>query len=218
MVIIPLAKTRITGHLVHAKLNIIFSLSKSLGVFFEIVAYFIYSFYLCTMKQNKDFIPDEIYGNRLLISIYADQTELYDNIRVARVLLHSFEDMYIRINEHLLVIGHKNPEYTINGKLGDRKGVESENGIKSAFRKAKQQGCKVVVLDFDMHMSESMLKTRKIVSGLLGRHEDFSDGILDECYVVHHSKAVVVSSLAFQSPDKETIKQLISEIIEKLRT
>ena len=170
------------------------------------------------MEQELEFIPDDIYGERLLISTRADKTELNDNIRVARVLLHSFVDMYIRINEHLLIIGHKNPEYTINGKLGDRKGVESENGIKSAFRKAKLQGCKVVVLDFDMHMSESILKTRKIVSGLLGRHEDFSDGLLDECYVVHNSKAVVVSSANFSSPDKAAIKQIISDIIEKLRT
>ena len=141
-----------------------------------------------------------------------------DNIRVARVLLSCFADMYIIINEHLLTIGHKNPEYTINGKLGDRKGVESENGIKSAFRKAKQQGCKVVVLDFDMHMSESILKTKKIVSGLFGRHEDFSQGTLDECYVVHNSKAVVIKADAFAAPDKETIKQIINDVIEKLRT
>ncbi|MBR6086481.1 MAG: hypothetical protein IKP84_01085 [Prevotella sp.] len=100
--------------------------------------------------------------------------------------------------------------------MGDRKGVESENGIKSAFRKAKQQGCKVVV--FDMHMSESILKTKKIVSGLLGRHEDFSQGTLDECYVVHNSKAVVVKSDFFTAPDKDTIKQLISDVVEKLRT
>ena len=174
--------------------------------------------YLCIMEMNKDFIRDEIYGDRLLISVRADQTELTDNIRVARVLLSCFDDMYIIINEHLLTIGHKNPEYTINGKLGDRKGVESENGIKSAFRKAKQQGCKVVVLDFDMHMSESILKTKKIVSGLFGRHEDFSQGTIDECYVVHYSKAVVIKSEAFAAPDKESIKQLISDVIEKLRT
>ena len=174
--------------------------------------------YLCIMDINNDFIRDEIYSERLLISVRADQTELIDNIRVARVLLSCYDDMYIIINEHLLTIGHKNPEYTINGKLGDRKGVESENGIKSAFRKAKQQGCKVVVLDFDMHMSESILKTKKIVSGLIGRHEDFSQGTLDECYVVHNSKAVVVKSEAFAAPDKESIKQLISDVIEKLRT
>ena len=175
-------------------------------------------YYLFSMLENKDYTQDEIYGERLLISIQADQTELNDNIRVARVLLSCFDDMIIIINEHLLTIGHKNPEYTINGKLGDRKGVESENGIKSAFRKAKQQGCKVVVLDFDMHMSESILKTKKIVSGLFGRHEDFSQGTLEECYVVHNSKAVVVKSDAFAAPDKETIKQLINDVIEKLRT
>ena len=90
------------------------------------------------MIDYNDFLIDEIYCERLLISIRADKSELQDNIRVARVLLQCFEDMYIRINEHLLTIGHKNPEYTINGKLGDRKGIESENGIKSAFRKAKQ--------------------------------------------------------------------------------
>ena len=170
------------------------------------------------MEANNGFIIDEIYGERLLISIRADQTELNDNIRVARVLLDSFDDMFIIINEHLLTIGHKNPEYTINGKLGDRKGIESENGIKSAFRKAKQQGCKVVVLDFDMHMSESILKTKKIVSGLFGRHEDFSRGNLEECYVVHNSKAVVVKANDFEAPDKEAIKQLINDVIEKLRT
>ena len=126
--------------------------------------------------------------------------------------------MRILINEHLLTIGHKNPEYTINGKLGDRKGVESENGIKSAFRKAKQQGCKVVILDFDMHMSEKILKTKKIVSGLFGRHEDFSQGELDECYVVHNNKAIVVTSDAFSKSDKESIKQQINNMIEKLRT
>lgn len=170
------------------------------------------------MIDNSKFLIDELYGERLLISIQADQTELNDNIRVARVLLSCFGDMYIIINEHLLTIGHKNPEYAINGKLGDRKGVESENGIKSAFRKAKQQGCKIVVLDFDMHMSESILKTKKIVSGLFGRHEDFSHGDLDECYVVHNSKAVVVRSTDFDAPDKETIKQLINNVIENLRT
>lgn len=82
------------------------------------------------MNVNKDFLLDELYGERLLISIRADQTELNDNIRVAHVLLSCFNDMYIIINEHLLTIGHKNPEYTINGKLGDRKGVESESGDK----------------------------------------------------------------------------------------
>ena len=92
------------------------------------------------MFDAKKFITDTIYGERLLISKQADTTELEDNIRVARVLLCCFADMNIRINEHLLVFGHKNPEYTINERLADRKGVESERGVKSAFRKAKDIG------------------------------------------------------------------------------
>ena len=38
------------------------------------------------------------------------------------------------------------------------------------------------------------------------------------CYVVHNSKAVVVKADAFSAPDKETIKQLINDVIERLRT
>jgi len=65
---------------------------------------------------------------------------------------------------------------------------------------------------------ESILNTRKIVSELFGRHADFTQGSLDECYVVHNSKAVVVKSEAFEAPDKESIKQIINDVIEKLRT
>lgn len=170
------------------------------------------------MFKVEDFIVDEIYGERLLISKKADQSELDENVRVARVLLGCFDDMNIRINEHLLVFGHKNPEYTINERLGDRKGVESENGIKSAFRKAKEQGCQTVVIDFDMHMSGNVLKTKKIASGIYGRHEDFETGNISECYVVHNSKAVVVKPDVFDASDKDTSKQLIEEEVEKLRT
>ncbi|MBO4673814.1 MAG: hypothetical protein J5616_05645 [Bacteroidaceae bacterium] len=61
-------------------------------------------------------------------------------------------------------------------------------------------------------------KANKIVSGLFGRHEDFNQGNLEECYVVHKSKAVVIKSDAFTAPDKESIKKLIYDMIEKLRT
>ena len=170
------------------------------------------------MFKIEDFIIDDIFGERLLIHKQADQSELDENIRVARVLLNCFDDINIRINKHLLVFGHKNPEYTINEKLGDRKGVESENGIKSAFRKAKEQGCQTVVLDFDMHMADSILKTKKTASGIYGRHEDFTSGSINECYVVHNSKAIVVKPDIFTFSDKDAIKQKIEDEIEKLRT
>lgn len=170
------------------------------------------------MFSTEDYFVDEFFGKRLLINKKADHTEIIDNIRVARVLLYCFDDMIIRINEHLLIFGHKNPEYTINDKLGDRKGVKSENGIKSAFRKAKEQGCQTVVIDFDMHMAGAILKTKKIASGIYGRHGDFESGKINECYVVHNNKAVVVKPYVFDASNKDAIKQSIEEELEKLRT
>lgn len=170
------------------------------------------------MFNIEEFIADDVFCKRLLISKQADKTELEDNIRVARILLDCFEDMNIRINEHLLVFGHKNPDYTINEKLGDRKGLESEKGIKSAFRKAKEQGCQTLVLDFDMHLSNTYIKTRKIASGIYGRYNDFLNGNITECYIVHNNRAIVVTSDVFDVSDKDTIKQLIEEEIKKLRT
>ena len=64
--------------------------------------------------MEHDFLIDEIYGERLLISIYADQRELLSNIRAARAILHSFPDVYITINPHTISFGHKNPEYIID--------------------------------------------------------------------------------------------------------
>ena len=170
------------------------------------------------MFNKENFIVDELYGERLLISKKADPVELEENIRVARVLLDCFDEMNIRINEHLFVFGHKNPEYTINEMLGDRKGVESENGIKSAFRKAKEQGCQTLVIDFDMNMAGRILKTKKIASGIYGRYKDFRSDVIKECYVVHHQKAVVVKQDVFSVLDKEATKQRIEEEIKKLRT
>lgn len=75
------------------------------------------------MNNMKDYLEDDVYGQRLLISVYADPRELSGNIRAARAILHSFDDVTIIINAHTMSFGHKNPEYTIDGQLGDRKGI-----------------------------------------------------------------------------------------------
>ena len=63
-----------------------------------------------------------------------------------------------------------------------------------------------------------IIKTQKIASGLYGRHEDFTSGNINECYVVHNSKAVVVKPDLFAVSDKDTVKKRIEDEIEKLRT
>ena len=70
------------------------------------------------MQTPTDYIEDEVYGQRLLISVNADPRELQSNIRAARAILHSFAEVSIIINAHTMSFGHKNPEYTIDGQLG----------------------------------------------------------------------------------------------------
>lgn len=50
------------------------------------------------------------------------------------------------------------------------------------------------------------------------RIEDFMSGSINECYVVHNSKAIVVRPNVFSTLEKDAVKQKIMDEIEKLRT
>lgn len=51
----------------------------------------------------EDYIEDDKFGERLLISKQADKTELQSNIRAARAILSSFSELVIIINPHRIV-------------------------------------------------------------------------------------------------------------------
>ena len=144
--------------------------------------------YLCIsiMLTPTDYIEDEIYGQRLLISKNADQRELPGNIRAARAILHSFAEVTIIIN------AHKNPEYIIDGQLGDRKGIMSEKGVTAGFKAAKKQGCKIVVIDLDEHIFQ--VHSFELSKYISRRKADFVSGMIAACYVVFDGEAVVVNA------------------------
>ena len=112
------------------------------------------------------------------------------------------------IRKHVLEYGVKNPEYLINGKIADRKGIMSENGIAAAFNKALKQGCKAIVLDLDEHMSDRQLQTNKITKKLLCRL-DFSEEAISECYIIYRRKAVLIT---LSDKTKEKILGLLDTI------
>ena len=142
--------------------------------------------------METGFVLDEVFGERLLISVTADQSELQSNIRAARAILASYGDVYIRINSHSYFIGVKNPEYTIGEHLGDRKGVMSEKGITAGFKSAKKQGCKIVVIDLDEHsVGVDPFQISKYISR---RKQDFVQGLILDCYVVYRGAAVRVNA------------------------
>ena len=159
------------------------------------------------MITQTDYIEDELYGQRLLISVHADQRDLNGNIRAARAILHSFADVTIIINAHTMSFGHKNPEYTIDGQLGDRKGIMGERGITAGFKSAKKQGCKIVVIDLDEHIVQvCSFELSKYISR---RKADFVSGMISACYVVYNGEAVVVNARVQSRQEiMSTIEQL----------
>lgn len=169
------------------------------------------------VKEMEEWDIDKTFGDRLRINKKADKTELEDNIRAAKDLLASFKEMTIKIREHVLIHGVPNPEYEINGLIADRKSIESTKGISSAFSKAIKQGCEAVVIDLDMRMKGRKLQTIKLSSKLYNRHFDFQEGIIKECYVIYHGKAVCIDAAKFIPDDKKASLELIKEKLEELK-
>lgn len=144
-----------------------------------------------TDRSGKFFIDKE-YGKRLQTSVQADRTEVEENTRAAKALLASFPKMKVKIREHILEEGRKNPEYTINGKTADRKGIESEKGITAGFKKAIEQGCEIVIIDLDMHLKDKLLKVRDLARYIDWRKSDFESGTIRDCYVIYRNQAIKI--------------------------
>jgi hypothetical protein len=128
------------------------------------------------------------------LSVIADKTEIADNLATGIILKKIFKDIEIKIRPHVYRISKKNPEFLINGKIGDAKRLRKYSGVTNNFRKAvSQQNCKVVILDFNKHWDTSKPINVDIVAGLLLRRKnDFRNGV--ECYLVYGKKAVFINS------------------------
>lgn len=143
-------------------------------------------------KKLKEFTKDKVAGKKLLIHKNADQKELKDNKRTGRTLVENFPKMKIRIREHIRD-GGKNPEYEINGMIADAKRVKKEKGIPDAFRKSIEQGCEVVIIDFDKNFRERPIYYPEISKRIDWRKVDFETGVIKECYIVHNGKAIRIT-------------------------
>ena len=171
----------------------------------------------CIEKQKQDYHEDSEFGRRLLISNQADPKDKEDNIRVAKSLLKSFEDMEIKMRPHVIADKVSNPEFLINGKKADNKKVESVDGISNGFNRALKQGCSAVVIDFDGKPDKfKFLPSDKVAKKIQNRWADFRDGKISECYVVYKGKAVVVTKNLIDTKDGK--RQTKEELFALLRT
>lgn len=178
----------------------------------------------CSLRRKcmneGTYFNDPKYGKRLQSHRDADMRDYDENIRCAQTILDSLPKSMIKIREHVTEQGVKNPEYDISldkGKtwqIGDRKSVESENGVTSAFKKGIKQGCKVIVIDFDLHNADKKISTSKLAQNIRNRRADFLSKTIDTCIVVINKQTVCITV-----NDIPADRVLSSQMIQKkLRT
>ena len=162
-----------------------------------------------TIESPSGYNQDAEFGDRFLISKCADEKDLDDNVKIARILLSQFHNLEVTIRAHIdPTLGKKNPEYTLNGMTGDRKAIKTEKGIADGFKKAIEQGCSVVVIDLNSGFIRGRVNLDEVARRIDNRHMDFESGIIKYCYVVYKEKAVVIQGLCGKEEIKATIKRL----------
>jgi SPP1 gp7 family putative phage head morphogenesis protein len=106
-------------------------------------------------------------GKKVDVNIYAHDVDLEENIRVASIIVETFKvDVSIRphINSRL-VKGHKNPEYLIKNRIGERKAPTSKDYTKS-LSKANKQGCEIVVIDLSKN-NDTINNAKRMIEAIL---------------------------------------------------
>lgn len=127
-------------------------------------------------------------GSKVRVNIYADEIDLIDNINIARTL-STDQNIKIDIRPHLdgsLIKNKPNPEYLIDGKLGDRKTPVSKN-YTNLLSKANKQECEVVVIDLSVNKDTIDNAIKKIDNVL--KHEG-AHPFIKEVYVIDANKKV----------------------------
>lgn len=122
------------------------------------------------LNEGYDSKPNFKYknGSKIFIHPLADSSDLEKNLFYAEFLAQSFPKMTIKIREHLKSNLEKNPEYEINGLIGDLKSPISWKNFNTA-KKAIKQGCEVIVFELPQEYPFSMARYANDVSACLRR-------------------------------------------------
>jgi SPP1 gp7 family putative phage head morphogenesis protein len=97
-----------------------------------------------------------VYTNKkatLAVSTWADPKDLEANLKSAKIIVDELV-INVKIRPHSDIHGVKNPEYLIEGKIGDLKEPEGYKGIKTSVKASVDQKCTVTVIDFTKHFEK----------------------------------------------------------------
>lgn len=112
--------------------------------------------------------PDVYLKNKSTVNVhlYADDVDLEQNFDAAKTIGQSIPKTEIKIAPHANIENVKNPEYLINGKIGDLK-VQSGKTVKNNISNAVAQGCEVIVIRLDDNYPFSLERFKQQVNGAL---------------------------------------------------
>lgn len=153
-------------------------------------------------------------NDRLYINSECDKNELAANARAAKAILNAFPKTEIQIRPNILKDKLRNPEYWINGVLADRKGITNEKGVAAGFNKAIKQGSSIVVIDCDDNDDfRKNVNIERLGNKIQGRWEDFEEGIIKECYVIHNGKVAKITQFQVFKDEKKSRQTLLDLFI-----
>ncbi|OBS12731.1 hypothetical protein ATE49_04420 [Elizabethkingia miricola] len=107
-------------------------------------------------------------GKKVNVSIFAHLDDKMKNVETATVIAEKL-NKNILVRAHLNVSGHKNPEYEIDGMLADRK-EQTGTAVENNIRKAKRQGCEVIIFDVTSDYPNSLNRFKNDIKGTLKAH------------------------------------------------
>ena len=149
-------------------------------------------------------------NDRLSINSECDKNELAANARAAKAILNAFPKAEIQIRPNILKDKLRNPEYWINGVLADRKGITNEKGVAAGFNKAIKQGSSIVVIDCDDNDDfRKNVNIERLGNKIQGRWEDFEEGIISECYVIHNDKVARITKTQVFNDERKSKRAIL---------
>jgi len=132
----------------------------------------------------------------LTINIFADKTDLKQNIKSAKVIVDKLKKN-VNIRPHLdenIAKGVKNPELLVDNNVADLKvNFKQDNykGIKNGFKSAKKQGTNTVVFDFTNSFKElDITQVNRVIKGEVTQN---TGKWVKELIFIYKDKAVTVT-------------------------
>jgi len=150
------------------------------------------AFELSKLKAPYTEVYEAKNGAVVKVSPFADESDLADNLKVA--IKYADNGINMEIRPHLdtgIIKNHKNPEYKIDGVLGDLKvnfKKDNYNGIGSCFKAAKAQEAKCIAIDLTKSFETIDINTiYRILNGKISKDR----GEWVEFIVISHKDKVV---------------------------